>query len=493
MNIDLGQVYTPKNIAEYMVDLFGIKGKSCVLEPCFGEGIFLSVLQEKSTFDIYGIELDEKLYQNVKSDERYVSCKLFYGDFLSLDLNIEFDGVIMNPPYIRHEKINDLEPFGITKEILQSKEEYNVLAKTSNMYMYFVVRALHLLKDEGELIVIFPSTWLSSKNADGFKKAISKYAYIDKQILVKGAVFGQNVLVDVVILKVVKSKNNRQTEYLNIEYRDGKIYDSVCNQGQVGEKNHIKLKRYCSSRRGITTGYNKLFVTCYSESEKNSPYYQDILSSPKAIQGYSTKNATTDKLLVIDERYDELPQQLQDYLEKFKQEILAEGKPKTLVRQIEQDMEWYKIKPCNSVGIIFSYIIRENMKFIMNHDITNVRDNFYIIYPEIDEMILFGLLNNIYTYSRLEALGKMYGGGVLKLQKYDIEDLFVVDIDVIEEGDKQLIKKLAALLIETGDSKLIFNISRVISKYEDISLEQIIEKYNKQRENRLMKGEVDEA
>ena len=49
--------------------------------------------------------------------------------------------------------------------------------------------------------------------------------------------------------------------------------------------------------------------------------------------------------------------------------------------------------------------------------------------------LLFGLLNNYYTFSRLEKVGKHYGGGVLKIQKYDLDNIMLTDIKLLSEKD----------------------------------------------------------
>lgn len=56
----------------------------------------------------------------------------------------------MNPPYIRQEKIDDLEKLGITKNKLRKNKIYEQLPSTANMYMYFIFKALDLLKVDGE-------------------------------------------------------------------------------------------------------------------------------------------------------------------------------------------------------------------------------------------------------------------------------------------------------------------------------------------------------
>ena len=45
--MDLGQVFTNKTVAEYMVSQFELEKDSLILDPCFGTGAFLkaSMLQ----------------------------------------------------------------------------------------------------------------------------------------------------------------------------------------------------------------------------------------------------------------------------------------------------------------------------------------------------------------------------------------------------------------------------------------------------------------
>ena len=74
------------------------------------------------------------------------------------------------------------------------------------------------------------------------------------------------------------------------------------------------------------------------------------------------------------------------------------------------------------------------MKFVMNETSAFARDNFYVIKPKVDKWVLFALLNNYYTYYQLELSGKRYGAGLLKLQRYDIEELTFAGIWALFQG-----------------------------------------------------------
>ena len=115
--MDLGQVFTRGQAAEYMVSLFGVDKDARLLDACFGDGAFLEALRQRGYGDVTGYEIDKDICG--RTAVRYPEYKLVQGDFLGVQERASYDGIIMNPPYIRQEKIDDLEPLGITKTVLR--------------------------------------------------------------------------------------------------------------------------------------------------------------------------------------------------------------------------------------------------------------------------------------------------------------------------------------------------------------------------------------
>ena len=130
------------------------------------------------------------------------------------------------------------------------------------------------------------------------------------------------------------------------------------------------------------------------------------------------------------------------------------------------------------------YLVRNEMKFIMNDLGFVVRDNFYIIKPLIDSYLLFSLLNNYYSYHQLEYNGKRYGAGLLKLQRYDIEKLSFPDIYNFSQADINLLISYAKNMVKTGNSR-VDDITEIISKYSSISAYTIRNQYNSLKAIRL--------
>ena len=125
------------------------------------------------------------------------------------------------------------------------------------------------------------------------------------------------------------------------------------------------------------------------------------------------------------------------------------------------------------------------MKFVYNDSANVIRDNFYILYPKINVWVCFALLNNLYTYYQLECAGKKYGAGLLKIQRYDIEELTFPDTSKFSNADLSRMSMLAEKLAKSGNRGLVDDITTIISKYTNISYESISNGYKEIVKSRL--------
>ena len=125
------------------------------------------------------------------------------------------------------------------------------------------------------------------------------------------------------------------------------------------------------------------------------------------------------------------------------------------------------------------------MKFVMNETSAFARDNFYVIKPKVDKWVLFALLNNYCTYYQLELSGKRYGAGLLKLQRYDIEELTFPEYGLISREDKKEMEILSRKLLDTGDSTYVGEITKLVSKHSSVDYDEITERYFAVKASRL--------
>lgn len=478
---ELGQVFTSKLIADYMVSLFSLKHSDCILDPCFGGAVFIDALMDANYTNIVGCELDPEWYTNAVS--RLEGPTLVHGDFLKFTPSSPIDGIIMNPPYIRQEKIDELERFGISKAKLSANPIFSMLPRTANLYMYFIIHGLHLLRTGGEMVVIFPGSWLDARSGVAFRKYLFSECDVTHQIHVSGEVFTGSALVDVVILKIIKRPPSTKALLLHGQVQNNalNIITPQCNELNLSFP--VPMSQYATVRRGLTTGCNSVFINP-PISLDTANHLLPIISSPKDFDGYTTDSAQCDQLLVVSD-FIKCSTSVKEYLQDEENKIRTTQKPKTIYEKIIRGEPWYKFSTFDCKGIIFSYFVRNEMKFVLNNSCSIVRDNFYVITPSIDNYLMFALLNNYFTYYQLECKGKKYGGGLLKLQRYDLDALTFPDTSAFSAQVTTNLIALSQRLVSTGDSKLIDSITEILASQVGISASVIKEKYQNIKQCRL--------
>ena len=484
--MDLGQVFTNRAVADYMVSLFSLDKSATIVDPCFGDGSFLNALEHGGYKNVIGYEIDKNLFAAVsKNNEAFF---LYNTDFLSVDASECADGIIMNPPYIRQEKIDELAPLGITKSHIRKNPMFAQLPSTANMYMYFILKAISLLKDNGELVVVFPGSWLTARSGKQFEKLMYSQCVLLEQIHLSGDVFEKNVLTDVLILKLKKCSDAVSPKTEHVIFSDGKCtrLNPKAIKADISLDFSKNFNAYGIIRRGMSTGYNAMYINPPFADKDSRAHLKKILSSPKEIQGYSTLNSRPDYVFIPDD-VTALSDEVKNYITEYERKIRLQASPKTLYDKMQNDKNWFALHAVDSSGILFSYFVRNDMKFIYNESDYLARDNFYVIRQneETDGMVLFALLNNYYTFYQLEKSGKKYGAGLLKLQRYDLENLMFPDISRFRHDDVERLKVCAARLISENDGNAISEITKTISRYSSVAYDVLLNEYRSVKAHRL--------
>ncbi|MDE3840435.1 hypothetical protein C0966_13945 [Bacillus methanolicus] len=504
----LGQVFTPKDVAKLMVSLAISSKPETILEPCFGEGVFLEEIRNNADHmnnHVIGIEIDPELFNKVKG--RFPDIELYNMDFF--DFHGEVECVIMNPPYIRQELLKrDMPKFLNKDEILNRLPLTNCsISSRSNLYIYFFIKAWSILKDKGEIIAIVPNTWMAAEYGGSFKNFILSNFWVKSIIQFNKDVF-PDADVDSCIIHLKKENyfENSDTHLINIKQslskeeihsfdkliksnneklfvrkETNKVLNSESNWLSLFsesdlfdlKENLIPLKKLADLRRGLTTNYNQFFINDTLAYVNQYPdFFKEILCSPKDIKGYSTQNVVKKSYVFsTNKKENELPPEIKAYVKRYEREILNSGLPKTLYNKIISNPEkWFNISGLKVAPILFSYIVRERKKFILNQSEVIARDNFYEIYPKINvnKHVLFSILNSRITSLFMENIGRSHGKGLLKIQKYELEDLKIINPYKIQKNDLLLLENLGKELsntLEENPIQIIAEIDKLLLPY----------------------------
>ncbi|MEM2233660.1 MAG: DNA methyltransferase [Nitrososphaerota archaeon] len=212
------------------------------------------------------------------------------------------DIIVMNPPYVRQEKIP------------KQKKEYYVtsygLDRTSDLYTYFMVRSLKLLRQGGVAALITSDKWLEVNYGKTLQQVLKPHII---------AIYGQrrrsftaDVNTVITILKRDKQPDDKPVQFIYLEsYGDervrnykaierrklkpGKWYylraPRIFEEVLLPKLTH-KLRDFAEIKRGFTTGANEFFYM----KDITHLYEADYLANPKKFHEWGV-NAKTAKEL----------------------------------------------------------------------------------------------------------------------------------------------------------------------------------------------------
>jgi len=167
----LGQFFTKETIIEKLLDLL-FKYKTYhknikILEPSFGTGNFIKVLNKRGFFNIDGCEIDDDLTKNPR-------------DFFDYSIAHKYDLIIGNPPFTKYnikesyyhgeEHLNILCP---PKDYLPDEIVMKEKEKIENV---FIFKSLEHLRDENSTIAfILPISFFIKNRNKAIKEELLKY------------------------------------------------------------------------------------------------------------------------------------------------------------------------------------------------------------------------------------------------------------------------------------------------------------------------------
>ena len=399
----LGQYYTPTSIADLIISLTLENKQNNILDPSCGSGTFLirlyqklkilyyeekKINRDKEDFihrqileQLYGIDINQfpahlsvinLSIQNTKAiiDKVNVIVNDFFNikpmqatlfGFRSMDIEGQerqvyvlpsFDIIVANPPYIRQEILGETEKKKI-KDIIEKEHKELIIGsgklknkiyldKQSDIYIYFFIHSLSMLKDNGKLGFIASNKWLEVSYGEPFQKFLLKSTKINYIIEFDRAIFPDVDINTAIVILQKKPKNLTLKDHYTKFIRFKKKVDSesmfqiikksqkdndndkyrirIINQGNLkpGKWNiylrapdvfkilikNVKLtpmKNLGKIYFAIKTGLNKFFilnkqlVSYWNIEEK---YIKPCISSPKKIDGLVLNN-TKEYLLMV--------------------------------------------------------------------------------------------------------------------------------------------------------------------------------------------------
>jgi len=464
-----GQFWTPDWIAELMVEYVLADEGGVLFDPAVGTGAFFRaakvISKEKGlTISFAGMEVDalvlsQSLEQGL-SKEDIASVEI--SDFVLDPPQKKFSAIVGNPPYIRHHRINS----GVKSQLRQFSFQVigNSIDGRAGLHVYFFIRALTLLKDNGRLAFILPADICEGKFSHNLWAWIAKNFSIDAVITFSPEAspfpnIDTNPLIFLIRKTLPKEKffwvkcYHPESSSLRAWIRSG--FENTISNGEfyvarrdlkegllTGFSRGLLPKidsTYCLGdfvkvMRGVATGANDFFfITNDKAKQLGIPerFLQKAIGRTRDVDGseitietlnyLENKGRPTLLLSLNGDDINHLPEPVRRYL----QEGERIGLPHRPL--IAQRKPWYKMEVRVPPPFLFAYLRRQNLRFIRNIAKVIPLTSFLCVYPrknyqdKLDQ--LWELLNHPDVISNLALIGKSYGDGAIKVEPRFLEKL----------------------------------------------------------------------
>lgn len=441
LNEELGQVLTPPDISDYMVDksLKYFDTNLKILDPACGPATFVNSLQKKHTdFEITQYDIDPQMVSLAK--EYCQNCQLknttLNEDYLLSPIKYNYyDLVLMNPPYIRQEKI----PLDLKKKynnVLSQEIKVNIDSR-SNLFIYFLIKSYLELKDNGIMCAILFNS-ISKTNYGvkclNFLKSKCKILFSENlQTPFKDTIIDAEIL----IFKKITPPPTKENQPIEIT------------------KNYVTLNELLFLKRGSAIPNRKAYIF-----KDNNANYKDYLI-PIFIKQQYISGLVVNNWNYVYNPYNETTEWFIDHLHKNK-------------------LEFKKFNLVSGM-LLFNYYIRNNPRFLWNGNKVAVSDNFYASETRDDfpnEVAWLLLNSDIYT-NAIVAASRDMGNGLKKIQLQAYKSVCVPDWRLLSKEKINFLYKLAISLIDENAS-----VEKVKNKINNL-LEEIFNDTFSSKTNRL--------
>lgn len=460
-----GQFFTPAHAARLMADWLASARLKTVLDPAVGPGILLhSVAKCAPNARLVGYDLDPLCIEYSEARLQKQPHTLAVADFLTSDIAQCFDGVIANPPYLRHHDLAyDFDIFA------DYSRRYGVtLSRLSNAYVLFLVKGLSLLKPGARAAFIIPAEWSNSNFGSALKKLFASRRTLRHVIYFNhdGLVFDDNLSTGCILLLENKPSNDAvHTHYVPADFDANSFrelehdprnfrskfsaeklaacrkWDYVISHGSQDKfPGLVSLKNLATTRRGIATGANSYFhvgADIIAEYQIPEEHLKPCVGKTRAVQSFLFSRSDWKKLR--DEGQRAFLLDLAPPLTLDERIYIELGKEKGINRRYLTKMRkpWYSMEKQRVAPIWAAVFGRERMRFVVNDAGAHTLTAFHCVYPNVKNAAyikaLTACLNSKFIQDRARAKSRVYGGGLLKFEPKDLLEIEVPDLRLVSD------------------------------------------------------------
>ena len=396
-----------------------------------------------------------------------------------------FDVVIGNPPYVRQEKIKSLKP--------TLKKHYTCYTGAADLYVYFYERGLQLLNPSGVHTFICSNSWLDVNYGASLQKYVldntaggvichseaeREFESADINTIVSilrngtpdadarlrfltfktfiGDPDVENRRERTRTYTALKQEGTREDKYAGDKW-GGKYLRAPDIYWTILEKGKNKLMRLgdiAEVKRGFTTGANEFFYLDANRIQKwgiEEAFLKPVIKSPRECKSIRVDPSQlqfklfmchADKALLAGTA-------ALEYIEWGESQRFHQ-RPSCRSRA-----RWWDLGERDIPSLAFNYLISSTARTLYARNGCYTSDNFQEIHTDLDLTLpLCASLNSSLFQLMVNMAGRAnFGGGLLKIQTYEVSELLCLDPKIFAFGDATLFTSSSWEMLEPSDDR----------------------------------------
>lgn len=432
-----GVYYTPIELAHFLAKPLITRRNLKVFDPAYGEGALLlaaeKIFKEKGYAPSYAIELYgcDKIPRNGLL-KHLLGRHLLKLDFFKYPFNKKYDLILMNPPYVRRHIMSDRRRRDYKKVV----DEIHRLKATSDLWAYFLIKAVNHLNQGGSLGAILPWSFLQAEYAQSIRKWLAERFkkiqvlalgshYFDnakeRTMLVWLRGFGEQVhSIEISFAQHPRrhllyrdlSRNSWESE--DILYSATHDIERILRE-YIEKYSFNRFEKFADIKIGVVTGADIFFIVDVDEAKEKGfldKHLIPIFTSSRELSGLSLNGSKPTKRLLSLTRG-----QCGTYASYIRKGIREKYHMRAHSLRREP---WYSVILGKTPDAFFPYRISNIPYLILNGQGAQCTNSIHRIYfkdlsDEDRKWVQISLLS-VPGQLSLEAYSKTYGTGILKIE-----------------------------------------------------------------------------
>ena len=459
-----GAFFTPPEVADYVARWAVRTAGDHVLEPSCGEAAFLLAAHEQVMTlpavdrqpKLEGVELHDASARAARAVLRSVGAdaSIRVSDFFAVEPHPSYDAVIGNPPYVRYQDFAGTDRAASRRAALRAGV---VLTGLASSWAAFTVHSALFLKPGGRLGLVLPAELLSVNYAAQVREFLMRRFARVRLVLFTERVF-PGVLEDVVLLLAEGVGGTDHCELLQVQDADAladldpgtvAVWTPATTSGKwtsallppagataygaaTASEGFSALQTWGETTLGMVTGANKFFTLSPERAAKLGLADDELLSlSPpgsRHLRGLSFTAHMRNELgrggaaTLLFRPSGEPSPAARAYIRDGEEQGIHEAY-KCRVRT-----PWWRVPLVAPADLLLTYMNADTPRLTTNTAGARHLNSVHGVYLSEEhralgcELLPLASLNSV-TLVGAEIVGRAYGGGMLKLEPREADDL----------------------------------------------------------------------